>query len=259
MVLVVLSVVASALFWWPLCIQPNLGVPRWIPLVLIALWTGLATALSRKHWPRFVFASSIGTFAGLFGGYAIWPNPDGIAASYELLVVLVMTVEAAFTSLFAGLVARKVSVQNENRQHPLWVPLLCCAAFGPIALALTPPLVASRVARNDRLAAERFAGLKNAVETTWAGSGDRSAICDGQVLKEHYAGPPFSGQDWHYIVGNYVNVSQYRSDWAVTRFLASRSLYCWGNDSHPPPSALYKAIRFVVTAVWLCAKRSSHP
>ena len=44
-----------------------------------------------------------------------------------------------------------------------------------------------------------------------------------------------------------------------TSLLKSRSLYCWGNDSHPPPSALYKAIRFVVTAVWLCAKRSSFP
>src|SRR2546425_9622734 len=45
----------------------------------------------------------------------------------------------------------------------------------------------------------------------------------------------------------------------ATSFLVSRSLYCGGNDSHPPPSALYKAIRFVVTAVWLCAKRSSFP
>jgi hypothetical protein len=44
-----------------------------------------------------------------------------------------------------------------------------------------------------------------------------------------------------------------------TSLLVSRSPYCWGNDSHPPPSALYKAIRFVVTAVWLCAKRSSFP
>jgi len=44
-----------------------------------------------------------------------------------------------------------------------------------------------------------------------------------------------------------------------TNLLASRSPYCWGNDSHPPPSALYKAIRFVVTTVWLCAKRSSFP
>ena len=44
-----------------------------------------------------------------------------------------------------------------------------------------------------------------------------------------------------------------------TSLLVYRSLYCWGNDSHPPPSALYKAIRFVVTAVWLCAKRSSFP
>src|SRR5437899_2803100 len=44
-----------------------------------------------------------------------------------------------------------------------------------------------------------------------------------------------------------------------TSLLVSRSPYCWGNDSHPPPSALYKAIRFVVTAVWPCAKRSSFP
>ena len=116
--LFVLTVAASGLFWWPLYIQPNLDFPRWIPLVLIALLTGLATALSRKHWPRFVFASTIGTFVGLLGGNAIWPNPDGIAASYEPLVVLVTTVEATFTSLVAGLVARKVSVQNAERQRP---------------------------------------------------------------------------------------------------------------------------------------------
>src|SRR6266436_2440877 len=56
-----------------------------------------------------------------------------------------------------------------------------------------------------------------------------------------------------------LRVSQCRSDRGATSFLVSRSLYCGGNDSHPPPSALYKAIRFVVTAVWLCAKRSSFP
>src|SRR4029077_15560254 len=44
-----------------------------------------------------------------------------------------------------------------------------------------------------------------------------------------------------------------------TSLLVSGSPYCWGNDSHPPPSALYKATRFVVTAVWLCAKTSSFP
>src|SRR5260370_42617534 len=54
-------------------------------------------------------------------------------------------------------------------------------------------------------------------------------------------------------------VSQCRSDRGATSFLVSRSLYCGGNDSHPPPIALYKAIRFVVTAVWLCARRSSFP
>ncbi len=206
--LFVLTVAASGLFWWPLYIQPNLDFPRWIPLVLIALLTGLATALSRKHWPRFVFASTIGTFVGLLGGNAIWPNPDGIAASYEPLVVLVTTVEATFTSLVAGLVARKVSVQNAERQRTLWLRLLCCAALGPLALVLTPPLVTSRVARNDRLAAERFTALKDSVERTAAES-DPSRICDGQTLKEHYSGPPFSEKDWHFISGNYVKEDGY--------------------------------------------------
>jgi len=68
---------------------------------------------------------------------------------------------------------------------------------------------------------------------------------------------PFLANQETLIVVRHMCVSQYRSDRQSTSLLVSRSPYCWGNDSHPPPSALYKAIRFVVTAVWLCAKRSS--
>jgi hypothetical protein len=76
-------------------------------------------------------------------------------------------------------------------------------------LTLTSPLVTKRVARNDRLAAERFVALKNAVERTRAESGNPGRICDGQALKRHYSGPPFSEKDWKYVAGNYVKEDGY--------------------------------------------------
>jgi len=121
----------------------------------------------------------------------------------------VATLAATLVSLVAGLVGRKVSVWYEKRRHVLWGALLCCIAFGPLALALTPPLVASRVARNHQVAAERFESLKNAVEQTRAQSGDPGRVCDGQILKQHYSGPPFSEEDWHRITGNYVKQDGY--------------------------------------------------
>jgi hypothetical protein len=111
-------------------------------------------------------------------------------------------------SVVASLIARKVSVSNERRRV-VWLALLCCIAFGPIALALTPTLVAQRLVRNDRMAAERFESLKNAVERTRSESGDPARICDGQILKQHYSGPPFSEEDWHRITGNYVKQNGY--------------------------------------------------
>jgi hypothetical protein len=207
--LILLSVAASALFWWPVSIEPNLDLPWWIPLPFIAIVTGLATTLARNHWLGFVIGSATGTFAGLCSGYFIWPPSDGIAASYVPYEVLVGSVAAIVVSLVAGLIALKTSVKIRGRQLALWLPLVACAGFGPLALALTRPLVASRVARNDQLAAERFTALKKAVESTWAETGDPSRICDGQVLKSHYSGPRLSEKDWHYIAGNYVKADGY--------------------------------------------------
>ena len=86
----------------------------------------------------------------------------------------------------------------------IWIALIGCVAFGPVTLALTPPPVAHRVARTDRIAAQRFESLKNAAEQAAIEAGDSDSICAGSVLKPHYFGPTFSEGDWRYIAGNYV-------------------------------------------------------
>jgi hypothetical protein len=195
--------------WWPVTIEPGLDLPLWLPLVFIAPLAGLAATLSGGRWLRFVVASSVGTFAGLCTGYAIWPPTDAIAGSYAPFTVVVATLAVGLVSLVTSLVGRKVSVSNEKGRGVVRFALLCCVAVGPATLALTPPLVAHRLARNDRIAARRFGSLKSAVEQTMAEGAGPERICDGQVLKQHYSGPPFSEQDWRFIAGNYVTQDGY--------------------------------------------------
>jgi hypothetical protein len=78
-----------------------------------------------------------------------------------------------------------------------------------VALALTPPLVENRVARNDRAAVMRFEALRSAVEQTVAEAGDSERVCDGKALRRHYFGPSFRDEDWQRIVGNYVQQDGY--------------------------------------------------
>jgi hypothetical protein len=183
--------------------------------VSIALLTCLATTLSFEHWLRFVVASSAGAFAGICVGFLIWWPSDPIAAPYLSLVVPVATLMAALVSLVAGLIVRQIleskqiSISNEKPRRAIWLLFVCCVALGPVALALTPPLVAHRIKRNDRLAAERFESLKTAVERTMAESRDPKRICDGSSLKQNYSGPPFSENDWRYIAGNAVKQDGY--------------------------------------------------
>jgi hypothetical protein len=82
-------------------------------------------------------------------------------------------------------------------------------AFGPALFALTKPLVKRRVARNESIAAIRFASLKKAVELTMADRGAAGSICDEQSLRKHYSGPPFTQEDWRRIFGNYVEEDKY--------------------------------------------------
>lgn len=209
-VLVVIAVAGSALAWWPLCIDPNLDLPFWVPLLIIAWLAALSTILSGGRWLRFAVASSLATFAGIYTGSVIWLPKDPIAASYTPIVVLVATLAAALVSLLAGLAVRWLPISSGlSLRRALWIACIACAASGPVALALTPPLVARRVANNDRLAEQRFLSLKRAVEQTVAESGGPARLCDGKSLRARYSGPAFSDRDWHYIAGNYVRVDGY--------------------------------------------------
>jgi len=206
--LVVLTAIGSALCWLTVAMEPSLEFPWWLPLAIFALCPILSTILSRERWWLFLLASAFGTIAGAISGFTIWPLDPLFWEGGEYVL---MALAAAFVllALIVGLAVRRTTVSNERLRCVLWVGLACCVAYGPIVLALTPPLVALRVARNDRLAAERFGALKNAVERTRAESGNPGRICDGQSLKRNYSGPPFSERDWKYIAGNYVKEDGY--------------------------------------------------
>lgn len=163
-----------------------------------------STILSTKRWMLFVVTASAASLTGLCSGCLLFQSSDGIANAYALLIALLAALVACFVSLFAGLLARLLPVLKQNRRRAVWFALACCVAFGPVALALTPPLVAYRVAWNDRAAAERFRALKHAAERTKAEAGDPERMCDVQTLRRHYSGPLFSEEDWQRIIGNYV-------------------------------------------------------
>jgi hypothetical protein len=204
--LVFLTAAGSALCWWPAIIEPSFNFPRWILLALIALMTGVATILSEGYWGRFVVASVVGSFAGLCVGCALWPSSDGIAESYTGYVVIIATLVTAVVAVFATLIARKIVVSKANLRRVAWIVLVGCIAFGPVTLALTKPVIARRVERNERIAAQRFESLKSAVEQTSAESADPEHPCDGTALKRHYTGPPFNEEDWNGIAPYYAKV-----------------------------------------------------
>jgi hypothetical protein len=208
--LVVLTTTGSALCWWPVIMQPNLDFPFWwLPLTLVALVAGLSTVLSDGVWLRFVVAASVGTFVGVFGGFLVWWPTDRIDASFVPVVVISAVLASVAVSLVASLALRRVTLSNHKRRRALWIGLICCVVFGPFVVPLTPPLVALRVASNDRIAERRILCLHDAAVQTMADSADPDRLCDGSVLRRHYSGPAFSEKDWRYIAGNYVKRDGY--------------------------------------------------
>jgi hypothetical protein len=208
-ILLLLVAACSAVSWWPLILEPALDLPWWVPLTVIALCSGLATILSNGRWLYFLGVSASATFAGLLVGFALWPWEDGIAQSYAGLATLAATLAVALVSLIAGLVGRWLPVASKKHRQALSLVLAACAAFGPAALAVRPSIIAHRVTRNNRLAADRFQSLKTAVERTAMDPVLPAPICDGQSLKHNYSGPPFSAQSWRYIAGNSVKEDGY--------------------------------------------------
>lgn len=208
-ILLLLVGIGSALAWFPLILEPTLDLPAWIPLAVIALSAGLATILSEGRWLRFFLVCSAASLAGLVVGYSVWPMEDGIAQSYAGIAIVVATLAVALVSLVAGLIGRMIPLEKRKPRGAAWVVLAGCIAFGPVALALRPALIAHRVEHNDRLAAQRFQALKRSVELTRAEEAKPGNICDGMALKRNYAGPAFSDRDWRYIAGNYVQEDGY--------------------------------------------------
>jgi hypothetical protein len=203
--LVILVMAVSATIWWPMIPEPNLGLPLWVPLLVITLVCGLAIVLSVGRWLWFALAAPIATFAGTLTGFIVWPMEDGISQSYTLFAAIAMTIVVAILSLAVGLVCRKVAAVNEPLRVALWLVLAACIAVGPVAAAVRPAVIAHR----DTLAAERFTALKVAIERTRKESGNTASVCDGQALKRNYAGPPFQESDWHFIAGHYVQQGGY--------------------------------------------------
>jgi hypothetical protein len=166
--------------------------------------------LSGGQWLRFVVASAVGTYAGLWGGFEIWwPRADPIAGPWVPVGNAIATLATVLVSLLAGFAMRRVSIPNGKARRAVWIAFACCFAFGPVALALTPPLVAFWITRNERAAVRRVESLREAVERVVAETGNPSSICDGQALERAYSGPRFSKNDWLYIVGNYVKQDGY--------------------------------------------------
>lgn len=206
--LFVMTAAGSALCWLTEVMDPRLELPWWLPLAICALYPILSTILSRERWRLFLIASVFGTIAGTISGITIWPLDPLFWEGGEYLLMM-LAVGYLLLAILVGLTVRSATLSNGPFRRNVWIALTCCVAYGPIVLALTPSLVAIRMTRNDRLAAERFQGLRVAVEQTKAEPGGSPRICDGRTLKEHYSGPPFSDTDWRFIAGNSVQKDGY--------------------------------------------------
>lgn len=211
MLLAALNFMGAALSWCPICPEPGLDMPFWLPIVIVVLLTGLAAAISVNRWLPFLVASITGTLAGMCIGALMPPTPteDLIGNGYVgYFIILAVSISGAL-SLIAALVGRKLSSKVEEHRRVAWIAFGCCVAFGPMAALLTHPLVARRMAGNERIAAERFKSLNSAAQRTRAETGDPKRFCDGQAIKRNYSGPPFSDSDWRFIAGNYVKRDGY--------------------------------------------------
>ncbi len=171
-------------------------------------WHNFRRASGRKAFATADICDCSWGACGLRIGFAIWPPRDPIAGPWVPYIVIGMTIGTALVSLIFGGLARLVSLPGKQRVF-VWIAFFSVVAFGPVALAVTRPLVRRRIRNNERIAAERFAGLNSAVKRTAGDYGDSNRICDGSVLRQHYAGPGFSDEDWRRITGNYVKQNGY--------------------------------------------------
>lgn len=145
--LIVMVAAGSAMCWWPKIIPPNRDLPGWkTPLILIALITGLGTALSSEGWRWLLIASLLGGIGGICCGFWLWWPTDGIDASWVPFAIGLSTltsIPVSVIAVFAGVALRDSKVATKNRRL-LWGALLVSFAFAPTVCALTPLLVTLR-------------------------------------------------------------------------------------------------------------------
>lgn len=134
--LVLLTTLCSALSWCPAFVEPNIGVPFWIPLVCVVLCTCLSTALTPTTWPWLLPASTLGTFGGLCLTLMIWPPSDPIAAAYTPFFVVAISLVVTFVAVCAAVIMHRRYISKTSRRV-IWAALFTCVAFGPVALGLT--------------------------------------------------------------------------------------------------------------------------
>ncbi len=206
-ILLGLCVFSAALCWFPMIIDPSMDLPYWAPSACVAVSAALSAALYRQLWRRYWAGCIFGTFAGLCIAFAIWYPKDGIAASFIPLAVIADTIVVALVSLISSFVGSRLPAVGTGLDKVFLVVLVVIASFGPVCLALTPSVVADRVERNERLAAERVASLQRAVERVAAVN--PAGVCDGSIVKRSYEGRVFSDEDWRRITGNYVKQDGY--------------------------------------------------
>ena len=142
-------------------------------------------------------------------GNAMWWPRDPIAGPWVPIVTVVGTLIAACVSLISAFAGSRLLKSVEGYRKTLWIALVAIAAFGPVGLALTPPLVARRMARNEQIAAARLASLQRAAQRTLAAASSPRELCDGSRLRRNYTGRAFSDEDWQRITGNYVKQDGY--------------------------------------------------
>ena len=201
----------SAFCWWPAIIEPGIHTSIWLPFALTGLILFLAAAVSDLRPLHLVLLSVAATALGIGAGSMILPFTDVIGHTYWPFVALVIVLISLPVAIFAAWAGRRLR-QAFSHHHvgwATWLALAACVAFGPIALALTPAVVAARTARNDRVASQRVAALQTAIRSTRAKAGDPRQFCDGQTLKQHYSGPAFTNRDWGSITHNYVTADGY--------------------------------------------------
>ncbi len=207
--LVLLTGLGTITAWWPLAIQPSLDLPFWVLVACAAGCAGLSILLAPSIWPLLLLISGLGTFFGFWLSLLIWPLRGPVVGLGIFYIAFGSVIAVVYVAFSAGVIMRERFISNAMLRRALWAAFFACVAFGPMALAFTPPLVQRRIVRNEQLAAHRFLSLKTAVETARARPDGANKICDGAALERHYAGPPFSETDWRRIAGNYVKQDSY--------------------------------------------------